>query len=385
MSSLALIGPSWPLRGGIARTTTALAAALDAHGSLAGFYVPVRQYPGFLYPGARDIDPHACPRLEYAHPCFGVLEPWSWPELAARLRALEPDALVMPFWTAAWAPLELFVSWRLRRPRIALVHNPADHGASVAARQAARAVLGRSDAFLCHSRSVAAALQERFPHVPLAVHPLPSGPGETRDRDAARARFGLAPDVVAVLCFGLVRPYKGVDVLLEAVAKLPREVPITLLLAGEPWGSLAESLGRRLREPDLAGRVVANLGWVPEAEVADWYAAADAAVLPYLSATGSAVAAQALGWGLPIVASAVGGIVDVVHEGVNGTLVAPGRADELAAALRTVCDGDLRSRLSAGARAVSARWSWDSYASELELLVARLLAESPAGGGERRG
>ena len=380
MSSLALIGPSWPLRGGIARTTTSLAAALEGRGTLGGFFVPVRQYPRILYPGSRDVDPDACPRLGFAHECFGVFEPWSWPGLASRLRALRPDAMIVPFWTAAWAPLDLFVGWRLRLPTVAVVHNPADHGAGVASSWAARAVLRRCDAFLCHSRSVAAALQERFPSTPLGVHPLPAGACAPGDREAARARFGLAPGAVAVLCFGLIRPYKGVDVALEAVARLPRETPVTLLLAGEPWGELGDALQRRMRGPDLAGRVVARLEWVPEAEVPEWFAAADAAVLPYRSATGSAVAAQALGAGLPVVASAVGGIVDVVDEGVDGVLVEPGRADDLAAALARICDGELRSRLAAGARAAAARWSWDSYASELESLVARI-APGPGGGG----
>ena len=92
--TLALVGPSWPLRGGIARTTTALAAALSDRGSMAGFFVPIRQYPGVLYPGRRDTDPHACPRLPEAQPCYHVLEPWTWRRLRRRLRDAGPDALV---------------------------------------------------------------------------------------------------------------------------------------------------------------------------------------------------------------------------------------------------------------------------------------------------
>ena len=379
-----MIGPSWPLRGGIARATTALAAALEARGTLGGFFVPERQYPKLLFPGESDTDPDACPRLEYAQRCFGVFEPWTWPHLAARLRALRPDALVIPFWTAAWAPLEVFLTSRRYAPAVAVVHNPADHGATLPARQAARAVLGRCSAFLCHGRSVAAALQEPFPNRPLAVHPLPSGSTGTRQRTGARARLGLSPGTVAVLCFGLIRPYKGVEVLLEAVARLPHELPIALLLVGEPWGGLAVSLRRRLGRPDLVGRVVSRLRWVPESEVTDWFAAADAAVLPYLSATGSAVAAQALGWGLPIVASAVGGLTDVVHNDVNGVLVPPGDPDALASALARLLDDHLRSRLAEGARATSARWTWDGYAAELEALAGRVLAGDRGCGEENR-
>ncbi len=380
MRKLALVGPSWPLRGGIARTTTALASALSSRGTLAGFFVPIRQYPGLLYPGRRDTDPQACPRLPEAQPCYHVLEPWTWGRLLRRLRAVKPDALVLPYWTSAWAPLHLFLARSGVAPEVAIVHNPTDHDGSWHARLMARLVLGRCRAFLCHAQEVARTLEEQFGESEVAVHPLPPGAGAPGDREAARAQLGLSPDVVAVLCFGLIRPYKGVDVLLEAVARLPVDLPLVLLLAGEPWGELAARLRRRVAMPDLAGRVVARLEWVPEAEVGVWFAAADAAVLPYRAATGSAVAAQALGWGLPLVGSAVGGIAEVVEEGVNGLQVPPENPEALASALVRIVDRELRSRLAEGARASSGRWSWGTYAEVLEELVERITARGDRAG-----
>jgi glycosyltransferase involved in cell wall biosynthesis len=382
--SFVLVGPSWPLRGGIARTTTALAGTLAARGRLAGFLVPARQYPAWLYPGARDVDRGACPRLPSAEAVFGVMEPWSWGRLARRVRALRPDAVVVPYWTAAWAPLELFVARRAGAPLIAIVHNPADHDAGAAARAAAHAVLSRAAAFLCHAGSVAGALAAQWPRAALALHRLPGDAPPAADRAAARARLGLGADDVAVLCFGLIRPYKGVDVLLDAFARLPRAKPLRLLLAGEPWGDAGRALEARLRAPELAGRVVASLRWVPEAEAGAWFAAADAAVLPYRAATGSAVAAQAHAAGLPLVASAVGGLADVVEDGVDGLLVPPADPDALAAALARIGDPALRGRLRDGAARAASSRSWESYAAALERLAERVLAGG-RDGGERRG
>ena len=178
---------------------------------------------------------------------------------------------------------------------------------------------------------------------------------------------------MAILCFGLIRPYKGVEGLLEAVARVPSGTPIVLLLAGEPWGRLRGELRRRIARPELSGRIVAHLEWVPEVETALWFSAADAAVLPYRSATGSAVAAQALGFGLPVVGTAVGGIAEVVEDGVNGLLVPPGDPEALASALGRIADPTLRASLAKGARSVSARWSWASYAELLERLAGRVL------------
>jgi glycosyltransferase involved in cell wall biosynthesis len=372
--TLALVGPSWPLRGGIARATTALAAALSARGRLAGFFVPIRQYPGALYPGRRDTDANACPRLPEAQPCFHVLEPWTWGRLRRRLRAADSDALVLPYWTSAWAPLFWFVAHSAEVPVIAVVHNPTDHDGSWRTRSVARLTLGKCRGFLCHARHVAGIIEHQFPGAAVVVHPLPPEAPPVEDREAARRRLGVAHDAVAVLCFGLMRPYKGVDVLLEAVARLPAGLPIVLLLAGEPWGELAGRLRRRIARDDLASRVVARLQWVPEAEVSTWFASSDAAILPYRNATGSAVAAQALGWGLPIVGSAVGGIAEVVEDGVNGLLAPPEDVGALSAALAQIADASLRARLARGAQASSQRWTWASYAQVLEGLAARLVA-----------
>jgi glycosyltransferase involved in cell wall biosynthesis len=371
---IALVGPSWPYRGGISRTTTDLAAALARRGSLAAFVTAARQYPRFLYPGTRDIDEGACGRLPFAEPVFGVLQPLSWRRLAVRLRAAAPDALVLPYWTAAWAPMEAWLARASRAPLVGVVHNPCDHDAGWMARRAAGLVLGRCRGFLCHARSVAARIGERYPGVPVAVHPLAMEVAEGGDRQAARARLGVAPDRVALLSFGLIRPYKGIDVLVDAVSRLPESSPVVLLLAGEPWGELDPVTRGRLDRLSAAGRAVVRLEWVPEEEVPAWFGAADAMVLPYRSATGSAVAAQALGHGLPIVASAVGGLGEIIEDGRSGLLVPPADPPALAAAITRLVDPELRRRLAAGARTAAAAWSWDSYAAALEALVERVLS-----------
>lgn len=372
MSHIALLGPSWPLRGGIARTTTALASALDASGRLAAFLTPVRQYPRWLF-GASDTDPGACARLGVAEAAYSVLEPWTWPTVRRRLLDLAPEALVFPYWTYAWAPLLARVSaWRVA-PAIAVVHNPFDHDASAVARLAARAVLGRCAGFLCHARSVEGVLSAEFPGRPTAVHPLPPDVAPAADRLLARRRLGVPEAAVTFLCFGLIRPYKGVEVLLDAFAGLPAGCPAVLLLAGEPWGSAGVRIAAQLGRPALAGRVKARLGWIAEEDVGLWFGAADVAVLPYRSATGSAVAAQALGYGLPVLATRVGGLAEVVEDGVNGALVAPDDAVALAGAIESMCDAGLRARLAEGVRAASDRWSWSSYAETLGGLVASAL------------
>jgi glycosyltransferase involved in cell wall biosynthesis len=257
---LALIGPSYPFRGGIARTTTALAAGIGARGALGAFLTPLRQYPRWLYPGGADIDPRACPRLESAVRCFGVFEPWTWPALRRLAAAAAPDAVVVPYWTWAWAPLVRAVtSWG--RPVISVVTTPpttTPGGSSDARPRGARAL----QRFLLPCGSVSALGRSYAGVGPRCT--AAARPAELPARAVARRRLGVPDDATAFLAFGLLRPYKGTDVLLEAFARLPAERRGVLLLAGEPWGGVAADLERRLADPGLAGRVITALRWIPE-------------------------------------------------------------------------------------------------------------------------
>jgi glycosyltransferase involved in cell wall biosynthesis len=350
-----------------------LAEALEGRGSLAAFLTAARQYPRFLYPGTRDIDPLACRRLAVAEPCFGVFQPMSWTAVTRRLAEVAPDAIVMPFWTSAWAGMTLWLLRSRVAPVVGIVHNPADHDASWPARRLARRVLSGFRGFLCHAEAVAATLREQFPHTPAAVHPLAPDEPALVERAEARRRFGLGEGAVAFISFGLMRPYKGVDVLVAAMASLPAESPAVLLLAGEPWGSFDDATARRLAVLTARRQAITRLEWIPEEEVAGWLTAADVMVLPYRSATGSAVAAQALGYGLPLVASRVGGLAEVVRDGANGLLVPPGDASALAAAMTSLLDPARRAAMATASREAAASLSWDSYAAALERLVGGVL------------
>lgn len=362
-----VVGPSWPFRGGIARTTTSLAEALAQQGVLAGFCVPTRQYPRWLYPGPEDRDEGACPQLPQARACFSLFNPFSWRFLRRTLLELKPEAVVVPHWTAAWTPLELFLV-RQPVPVFAVVHNPFDHSGAALSRWASRAVLRRFRGFLAHARSVAWQLSRWFPKKPLRVHPLPPPPVTPMAKVQAREQLGIAQDAVVFLFFGLIRPYKGVDVLLEAARLLPADQKWVLAIAGEVWGEASE-LTSRVADPFWRSRLLWHPQWVPEEESQVWFSAADAVVLPYRKATGSAVAAQALAYGLPLVATRTGGLEEVVEEGVNGLLAEPSDVLGLAQALERLLEPGERERLATGARLVGGRWSWDSYASCLLDLV----------------
>ena len=371
---LVLFGPGHPYRGGIARTTSELVQALRRRGHEVEFFSPRRQYPRWLYPGGDDRDPAACPALPGTRAVLDPLAPWTWREVRRAARAVGATAWVVPYWTWAWAGWWWSLLGASRRPpAVAVVHNPADHDAGTVKRLVARSVLSRCQGLFTHARSLGRHLEAQFPGVPVASHPIPPPElNKVPDRGEARRLLDLPEERRVALFLGLIRPYKGVELLLEAFSALPGRERWLLVVAGEPWGGLGDRLRRMVGELDLEGLVRLDLRWIPESEIPALLAAADVVVLPYRSGSQSAVAPIALASGVPVIASAVGGLPEVVENGVNGVLVEPGSVEALVRALDGL-DGQRLNALTEGARAWRGTVTWDSYAAALEELLARVV------------
>jgi glycosyltransferase involved in cell wall biosynthesis len=373
---LVVFGSGHPFRGGVARTTTEMVSALESRNHRVLYLTPRRQYPTWLFPGAGDRDPDACRRLACARPVLEPMNPLTWAAGRRNAEAFSADAWILPYWTWAWAGLWRSLLGGKRPPAVAVVHNPVDHDASTVQRWAARLVLGRCQAFFTHAGSLERRLAESYPGVPTGRYPFP--PIEVAplpDRRAARAGLELPVDRRVALFLGLIRPYKGVDLLVDAVAELPADSDWLVVVAGEPWGGLGGELTRQVEDLGLGARIRLVLNWVAETEVPRLLAAADLVVLPYRSGSQSAVAPMALAAGVPVLTTDVGGVAEIVRHGIDGWVVEPGSAAALAAALRGL-DRPTLEELRLGAVDGRGRLTWDGYAGALEELVISVVKRS---------
>jgi len=371
---LVVLGPGHPFRGGIATTTTALVLALRERGHVVDFLTPIRQYPKWLYPGGGGgRDAGACPEIEGAHPVLDPLNPSAWPRGRRTALAAGADVWLAPYWTWAWAGWWRFLLAADGPPVVGIVHNPVDHDAGFFSRAAASAVLSRCRGLFTHAIALERILKVDYPGVPIASHPLPAtSVEEPPNRDAARRALGLPLNQRVAVFAGLIRPYKGVDLLLEAMASLPVESDWLLLVAGEPWGDEGARLERRSRAADLRDRVELDLRWLEEEALGNVLAAADLVVLPYREGSQSAMAPLALARGVPVLTTNVGGLPEVVRDGINGRVVRAGSVREIADALTNLDTGSL-DRLATGARETSEQLTWGRYAESLEGLVETVL------------
>ena len=275
-----------------------------------------------------------------------------------------------------WLALEQLDAWLLPRgrPLVITAHDLLPRERSALSRAARRRLYRRFDAVIVHSEhgrsrlireldlpaeSVHAIPHGAFAHLAaLAPHPLPAP---------------LAPTTApVVLCFGLIRPYKGVDVLIEAWKGIP---DAELWIVGRPRFDIAP----------LRAAAASSVRWVPrfvsDGELAACFRRADLVVLPYREIEQSGVLATALAFGSPLVVTDVGGFAEVAQSGA-ARLVPPADPAALRAALvELLADDSARERLSAAARALAAgEWSWERVAERTKALYSSLLS-GPAGSG----
>ncbi len=366
---IAIVGPTYPYKGGIAAHTTELAHRFSRAGHDVELLSWSAQYPAFLYPGQQrtaEADGEPFPATTFP---LAWYRPDSWVRVGRRLGRSDYDLVVIVVVTPVQAPAYLSLLGAMgkrrggRRPKVvALCHNVLPHEQRRGDRRLVTALLDRVDSLLVHSpdqAKVAAGLTD----TPAAVADLPPF---TAAPPRAPTREGKA--VRRLLFFGIVRPYKGLDVLLRALATVP---DVGLTVAGEFWGG-SEGTRALVAELGLADRVELRDGYVPSAEFARLFEDVDAAVLPYRAGTSTQNGWLALAHGVPVIATDAGTLPDQVRDGVDGLVVPAGEVAPLADAIRRLYDEPgLLDRLRGGIEPGGADAPWKAY---LDALVA---TESP--------
>jgi D-inositol-3-phosphate glycosyltransferase len=374
---IVLVGPAAPFRGGIAHFSNRLAQAMEeaADVRLVTF---TRQYPTLLFPGDSQFEETPWAFRRAPERLLDSVNPLSWLRTGRAIADERPDAVVFVHWLPFFVPAYLGVLGAMRRrlrsigapmPVVSLfLHNIYPHKAFPATRALMRALVRAADRAFTLSEHVTRDAHAMRPDLPLyeGFHPVydifePPIP-------AAEARAGLGlPDERILLFFGYIRPYKGLDVLLDAMPEIHRRTGARLIVAGEFYNN----------EDELRGKVKA-LGldqgeapvvrffsqYIPNEKVHLYFSAADALVQPYRRATPSGVAQTAFFFGKPMVTTNLGVFAEVVPDGVAGVLVPPEDPAGLA-------DGVARfyeigpERLAEGARAQAERFSWHALVERL--------------------
>ena len=377
---IAIVGATHPFKGGVAAHTTQTAHALAAAGHEVELVSWSRLYPHAFYPGEQAV-PEGGPDLPPFPNTTRQLRwdrPNTWWSTGKRLRDFDLVIIVVVVPIQVPSLLALVRSIRVAsrgqkvgapRPRIvAIAHNVVPHETHPGGELLIRKMLRSVDGIVVHSAEQARLAHElgldRRPvvTVPLAPH-LPGGLPDPAGRHLAATRAPRAEgEPLRVLTLGMVREYKGYDLLLEAAKGVPE---VTVTVAGEQWGSAGERVRELAADPALAGRISVRPGYVAGVDVPPLMAAHDVLALPYRHATASQNVLLGHAHGLPVLATTVGTNADDVQDGEDGLLVPPDDVPAQVAALKRLAQPGELDRLRAGLADIDLAGPWQRYVDAL--------------------
>ena len=308
---IAVIGPVYPFKGGISHYTGLLARSLKKRAHVRTISYKM-QYPKFLFKKEqRDYsnDSFKVPEAEFL---INTANPFNIIRSAISINKSRPDLVIIQWWHPYFAPCYRILCGFLKSPVLFICHNVFPHERFPLDRFLTKLVLSKGDYFILHSEKETAELKSILPDPKYRVNMHPTYEffkmREMKERTDKEKRL---------LFFGLVRPYKGLKVLLKALKELS---DIFLTVAGD-FGGTEGDYEELLNDSSLQGRVDIHNGYIPDKDVQGYFENCDAVVLPYIDATQSGIAQVAFGFGKPVIATDAGGLPEVVTDSLTGVMV----------------------------------------------------------------
>ncbi len=324
-----IIGSAHPLRGGIAAFNERLAKAFIEDGNDVEIFSFSLQYPGFLFPGKTQFSSDPAPENLKIHIRLNSINPINWISVGKEIARLKPDLIVVPFWLPFMGPCFGTILRKIRKNGhskiVSVIHNMIPHEKRIGDKAFSRYFVKAVDAFIVMSKSVKEDIKLFAADKPCEFipHPVYDNYGKILSPIESRKSLELDPEGKYILFFGFIREYKGLDLLLEDMSdERIKNLGIKAIIAGEfysdskPYEELIDKIG--IRES-----LILHTDFIPNAEVAPYFGAADIVVQPYKTATQSGISQLAYHFEKPMLVTNVGGLPEIVAQGKAGYVVSP--------------------------------------------------------------
>ena len=371
---IALLSCFYPYRGGISQFNTYLYEELGKRHVVKAFNF-TRQYPEILFPGKTQYvtaDDEAVPVESTS--LLDTANPFSYVKTYREIRDWKPDVLIVRYWMSWFAPSLGYITRRMKKhcKVISILDNVIPHEPHFFDAPLTKYFLKGSTGCVTLCEAVSKDLLKLSPDKKYTIiqHPLYSHFGQKLEREEAERRLGLEPGRKNLLFFGLIRTYKGLDILLEAFGKLSDEYQ--LIIAGEPYGSF-DKYQQIIDTLPNKDRIRMNLKYIKDSEVKDYFSAADLAVLPYRSATQSGISSVSYHFEVPMIVTDTGGLKETIGDRGTGIV-----ADEctpeciLKEIHRFFSEPGLQEECIRNIRLEKERLSWNTFVLKLEDFIRTL-------------
>lgn len=365
---IAILSCFHPYRGGISQFNSCIFKELSRNNEVRAFNFS-RQYPQFLFPGKTQLvteKDNAVPVP--SERCLDTANPFTYISTARKIREWAPDLFITRYWMSYFAPSLGYVARHLNSnaKRIAILDNVIPHEQHFFDRPLTKYYLNSYDAYVTLCSAVTKDLLDFKPDARYlqTPHPLYSQFGEKISREEAMDKLGIRNrNGRNLLFFGLIREYKGLDILLEAFGKLGNDY--NLIIAGEPYGSFEKYQGIIDSLPNREN-IYLNTEYIPDYEVTVYFSAADVCVLPYRSATQSGISSISYHFETPLITTDVGGLKELIGDAGTGLLARNPDPESVAETiLKYFSSSDLRNSLISNIKAEKQKLSWETFCGKV--------------------
>lgn len=371
---IAYLSTFYPYRGGIAQFNAALYKALGKNHEMKAFTF-TRQYPELLFPGKTQYAEKGDNEGDVnALRVLDTINPLTYRSTAKVILEFKPDMMITKYWMPYFGPSLGAVAGILKKHgvfNLSVLDNVIPHEKKFYDNTLTNYFVKRNHAFMAMSRSVADDLLTFNPQASYALHPHPLFDfGPKIEKKEAIIKLGLNPDDSYLLFFGFIRRYKGLDLLLEAMADSKmKNRNVKIIVAGEYYEDAAYYKDK-IKEYGIGDKVILRTDYIPSDMVKYYFSAADMIVQPYRSATQSGVTQIAYHFEKPMLVTDVGGLSEIVPNGKVGYVVQP-NASAIASAINDFYENSRESQYSANVKEEKKRFQWESFAAAIEGLYNR--------------
>lgn len=370
---IAYLSTFYPFRGGIAQFNANLYEALKANNEVIPFTFK-RQYPDFLFPGktqyvTAEDNAHVIDSI----PVLDTANPFTYLSSAGRIAKEQPDILIMKYWMSYFAPSLGTVARKLKKQGckvITILDNVIPHEQKFFDKPLTSWFLKQNSGFIAMSESVRndlLSLRPDAPHI-LKAHPLYNHFGEKVDTLEARKALGIDTDKKTLLFFGLIRDYKGLDLLIEAVNQL--DDSFQLIIAGESYGSF-DKYTEQIKNSRNPNKYKVFNRYISDNEVPLFFSASDVCILPYRSATQSGITSIAYHFELPLIATNTGGLGESIEKPGVGLMVPEISAVSIANTIRLFYEQN-RQQFISNIQKEKATLTWEKFGEALISFAGKL-------------
>ena len=331
MASVVIIGPAHPLRGGLATFNERLARQFIQQGFDTKIYTFSLQYPGFFFPGTTQYSDTPAPADLDIKVCINSVLPTNWLKIGLELKKLNPDFIVVRYWLPVIGPclgtILRIVKKNKHTKIVCIADNIIPHEKRKGDNLFTKYFIKPIDAFIVMSEKVMSDLKlfDKTKLVQLIQHPLYDNFGEKIDKKLARKNIGIEREEKIMLFFGFIRKYKGLDILLDALALIKKEntsTSLKVLVAGEFYED-RKLFDAQIARLSLENMLILRTDFIPDNEVRNYFCAADVVIQPYRNATQSGVTPLAYHFEIPMIVTNVGGLPSLVPDDVVGLVAEP--------------------------------------------------------------